>query len=61
MSFKVFEVVTNVWEGSVKKSCIMQSDSEILCYRQALELQKAVYSDPGSPVYITYEVMEESK
>ena len=58
MSFRVNEVITNYWENTLEVRCVMQSDSELLCYKQALELQKALTSDPGSPIGIHYEVEE---
>lgn len=55
-NFKVIKCTRNVWTGEEAKEIIMESDSEVLCYKQALLLQKLVYSDAGSPISVEYYV-----
>jgi hypothetical protein len=54
--FKVIKCVRNGWTGEESKDVIMESDSEVLCYKQALTLQKLVYCDAGSPISVEYYV-----
>lgn len=60
MSFRILKVVTNSWENAVEVSVIKHSDSELDCYKEALELQKAVFCDAGSPIWVYYDVEEET-
>ena len=58
MTFRVIRVRVNSWENTTECNVIMQSDSELDCYKEALELQKAVICDTGSPVWVYYDVEE---
>lgn len=57
--FVVLEVTTDGWSGTKTKKIVMQSESELLCYHQALALQKAEYSSPGERETVNYEVVAE--
>ena len=46
-SFVVVEVRTDTWTDEEKVKVVMQSDSELLCYRQALALQIEESNEPG--------------
>ena len=61
MGFVVVEVTVNAWTGDKTNKVVMQSDSELLCYRQALALQIEESNEPGSPIWISYKVIPESK
>ncbi len=60
-SFVVVEVTVNAWTGDKTNKVVMQSESELLCYRQALALQIEESNQPGSPIWISYKVIPESK
>ena len=60
-SFVVVEVTVNAWTGDKTNKVVMQSDSELLCYRQALALQIEESNEPGSPIWISYKVIPGSK
>ena len=59
--FVVVEVTVNAWTGDKTNKVVMQSDSELLCYRQALALQIEESNEPGSPIWISYKVIPESR
>ena len=61
MGFVVVEVTVNAWTGDKTNKVVMQSESELLCYRQALALQIEESNEPGSPIWISYKVIPESK
>ena len=60
-SFVVVEVRTDTWTDEEKVKVVMQADSELLCYRQALALQIEESNEPGSPIWISYKVIPESR
>ena len=60
-SFVVVEVTVNAWTGDKTNKVVMQSDSELLCYRQALALQIEESNEPGCPIWISYKVIPESR
>lgn len=60
-SFVVVEVTVNAWTGDKTNKVVMQSESELLCYRQALALQIEESNEPGSPIWISYKVIPESR
>lgn len=65
-NFVVVEVTTQSVTGHKTDKIVMSSDSELLCYRQALALQKALWVNPDevNGKYIEYEVIatvEETK
>ena len=60
MNSFVVEVTTDGWTGTKVKKVVMQSDSELLCYHQALALQKTTYNLPGEREVVNYEVVAES-
>ena len=60
-SFVVVEVRTDTWTDEEKIKVVMQSDSELLCYRQALALQIEESNEPGNPIWISYKVIPESR
>ena len=58
--FVVVEVRTDTWTDEEKVvGVVMQSDSELLCYRQALALQIEESNEPGSPIWTSYKVISE--
>ena len=59
--FVVVEVTVNAWTGDKTNKVVMQSESELLCYRQALALQIEESNQPGSPIWISYKVIPESR
>ena len=61
MGFVVVEVTVNAWTGDKTNKVVMQSESELLCYRQALALQIEESNEPGSPIWISYKVIPESR
>ena len=60
-SFVVVEVRKDTWTDEEKVKVVMQSDSELLCYSQALALQIEESNESGSPIWISYKVIPESK
>ena len=57
--FVVLEVSVNAWTGDKTSKVVMQSESELLCYRQALALQIEESNEPGSPIWTSYKVISE--
>ena len=57
--FVVLEVSVNAWTGDKTSRVVMQSESELLCYRQALALQIEESNEPGSPIWTSYKVISE--
>ena len=53
----VVEVTTDGWAGTKVKKVVMQSESELLCYHQALALQKTTYNCAGEKAEVNYEVV----
>ena len=60
-SFVVVEVRTDTWTDEEKVKVVMQSDSELLCYRQALALQIEESNEQGSPIWISYKVIPDGE
>ena len=58
-SFVVVEVRTDTWTDEEKVKVVMQSDSELLCYRQALALQRITENCDYGEDEIYYEVVSE--
>ena len=58
-SFVVVEVTVNAWTGDKTNKVVMQSDSELLCYRQALALQRITENCDYGEDEIYYEVVSE--
>lgn len=59
MNSFVVEVTTDAWAGTKVKKVVMQSESELLCYHQALALQKTMCNIPGDSEMVNYEVVAE--
>lgn len=57
--FVVLEVSVNAWTGDKTSRVVMQSESELLCYRQALALQIEESNEQGSPIWTSYKVISE--
>ena len=58
-SFVVLEVTVNAWTGNKTNKLVMQSESELLCYRQALVLQRITENCDYGEDEIYYEVVSE--
>lgn len=58
-SFVVVEVRTDTWTDEEKVKVVMQSDSELMCYRQALALQRITENCDCGEDEIYYEVVSE--
>jgi len=57
MGFAVVETTTDVISGIKVKKIVMQSESELLCYHQALALQKITYNSWCDTEEIKYDVV----
>ena len=59
-SFVVLEVKADTWTDEVVSAkVVMRSDSEVLCYRQALALQTETSNEEGDPYWWSYKVAPE--
>ena len=58
-SFVVVEVSVNAWTAAKTKKIVMQSSSELLCYRQALTLQKLTHNCVCGDEELYFEVIPE--
>lgn len=58
--YSVIKLTRDSWNGDDSRQVVLESESEIACYRQALLLQKLLYNPEGSPFYTEY-IVEECK
>lgn len=54
--FSVISISKNGWTGDTIKELKFESDSELECYKKALELQTKNHNDTGSPWWTSYVV-----
>lgn len=56
--FAVIEKTLNDKTGEYKSRTVMKSDSKLMCYEQALVLQRLTFNDPDDTQTIYYFVEE---